>query len=59
MHSLRCIFCNARPSSSKRINDKPDDYRFICHTCRKQESPYEYICQHKGKTLWTLEGVQE
>ena len=44
MHWLRCLFCKARPSSSKKMNDKPADYKFICHSCRKQEAPNEYRC---------------
>ncbi len=61
MHSLRCIFCNARPSSSKRINDKPDDYTFICHTCRKQEAPDEHRCTYinnKGKRCGHWKGYK-
>jgi len=49
MHWLRCIFCNARPSSSKRMNDKPADYKFICHTCRKEEAPDEHRCNYINK----------
>ena len=62
MHWLRCIFCNARPSSSKRMNDKPADYQFICHTCRKQEAPDELRCTYvndaKGKRCGHWKGYK-
>ena len=62
MHWLRCIFCNARPSSSKRMNDKPADYQFICHTCRKQEAPDElrctYVNEAKGKRCGHWKGYK-
>ena len=61
MHNLRCIFCNCRPASSKRMNDKPDDYIFICHTCRKQEAPDEHRCEYiskKGKRCGHWKGYK-
>jgi len=43
------------------MNDKPEDYTFICHTCRKQKTPDEYRCEYiskKGKRCGHWKGYK-
>jgi len=58
---FRCLFCKQRASNSKRMNDKPKDYRFICHTCRQIPTPDEYRCIYinkKGKQCGHWKGYR-
>ena len=44
-----CIFCGNKSAPSKKMKDKPEGYKFICHSCRQMPSPDEYRCTYINK----------